>query len=125
MDEHKKLQISQFMVGTDATGHNYIHYNGYTSKSLNGGIKQRKISRKNIRHYTTSGCDRDRDFHQIYSTYFEMVEKSGCFYKRLLDGLRFSTQIIGINTLSNLMKTMCDEAGIIEHFRTTAASALV
>jgi integrase len=116
MDEHKNLQISQFEVGTDANGRNYIHYNGRTSKSLNGGLKQRKISSQNIRHYTTPGCDSDRDLHRIYSTYFEMVGKSGCFYKQPLDGLRFSTQPIGINSLSKLIKTMCDEAGIIGHF---------
>ena len=41
---------------------------------------------------------------------------NGVFYRRALKRKNFSKQCIGINKLSTLMKSMCEEGGLEAHF---------
>ncbi|XP_062611438.1 uncharacterized protein LOC134273266 [Saccostrea cucullata] len=117
MDEHRSLTRDQFSLGEDNVG-TYIDFQGKTSKNFSGGLNQRKIEAKSIRHY--SSASDDRSLFLIYKTYLELTETSedGSFYRRPNGGItpRFSSQVVGINKLSTLIKTMCTEAGLSGNF---------
>jgi hypothetical protein len=67
----------------DNTG-NFIDFLGRTSKNFNGGLKQRKLQAKSIKHYSEAGNDRSLD--DIYKLYLELIGNTGHFYRRPLDG---------------------------------------
>ena len=56
-------------------------------------------------------------------------DPNGVFYRRALEGKKFSKQCIGINKLSTLMKSICEEGGLEGNFsnhsgKRTCATAL-
>ena len=80
MDDHRQLQCEQIKTGHDSKGR-FVEFTGKSSKSIHGGIKQRNVTSKNIRHYSTipgSG----RCLHRIYTRYLECVGTTGHFYHR-------------------------------------------
>ncbi|XP_063415439.1 uncharacterized protein LOC134697228 [Mytilus trossulus] len=115
VDEHKHLNTDQFDLGVDQRG-KYITFNGRASKTYKGGLNQRHLSAKNIKHYF-----QNNELYAIYEYYFQLVGsfKGNCFYRRPLDsknGVKFGEQPIGINKLSSIMKTMCADAGVEGYF---------
>ena len=127
MDEHRGLACEQFEVGEDNHG-KYIKFDGRSTKTLTGGLRQRNLSAKSIRHYSTVS-DSSRCLHNIYSSYLEAIGNTGVFYRRPSPGKRFSKQPIGVNKLSIIVKSMCKNANIPGYFtnhsgKRTCATAL-
>ncbi|XP_063397165.1 uncharacterized protein LOC134681459 [Mytilus trossulus] len=117
-DEHHSLDASQINIGTDDKG-KYIQFIETNSKTFKGGLKQKNVENKNIKHYTNASSDRDLfKLYELYIGHSEISpEGNSKFYKRpLQDSLRFSKQNLGINKLENLMKTMCTKAGLSGNF---------
>jgi hypothetical protein len=54
----------------------------------------------------------------LYTSDIDLIgDKDGKFYKRTISGiLKFSKQNISVNRLKNLMKEMCNKAGLEENF---------
>ena len=127
MDKHRGLACEQFEVGEDNHG-KYIKFDGRSTKTLTGGLRQRNLSAKSIRHYSTVS-DSSRCLHKIYSSYLEAIGNTGVFYRRPLPGKRFSKQPMGVNKLSIIVKSMCKNANIPGYFtnhsgKRTCATAL-
>ena len=127
MDKHRGLACEQFEVGEDNHG-KYIKFDGRSTKTLTGGLRQRNLSAKSIRHYSTVS-DSSRCLHKIYSSYLEAFGNTGVFYRRPLPGKRFSKQPMGVNKLSIIVKSMCKNANIPGYFtnhsgKRTCATAL-
>ena len=87
-----------------------------------GGLNQRHMQPKVIKHVFN-----DRALFDIYRNYIEMLrgnppdnsEDGGPFYRRAFDTNNqksFGKQCLGVNKLSQLMKCMCEEAGIKGNF---------
>lgn len=116
MDEHHDLQCEQFHLGQDKDGC-YVEYVGRFSKSLNGGIKQRKLTSKDIRHYVTNRGS-ERDLYTVYEQYLGAVGNTGYFYKQpsKTGHLKFYPTPIGKNKLGTIVKEMCAKAGLIGNF---------
>ena len=53
-DEYRSLTCEQFNVGRDANG-KYVEFSRRSSKTYNGGLKNLKLSNKQIRHYSLNG----------------------------------------------------------------------
>jgi len=53
-DEHHDLKCEQFVVSSDQHG-KYIEFTGRGSKTYKGGLKDRELTNKNIRHYCQEG----------------------------------------------------------------------
>ncbi|XP_033728721.1 uncharacterized protein LOC117317870 [Pecten maximus] len=53
-DEHHALECDQFIIGEDSKG-KYFEFVGRASKTFKGGLAQREIDIKNIRHYSNQG----------------------------------------------------------------------
>ncbi|XP_062593284.1 uncharacterized protein LOC134254776 [Saccostrea cucullata] len=114
LDEHRKLEVCQIKCG-DSDGKAYIEFCGRTSKNFSGGLHQRNILAKTIRHYSESGTL--RSLFDVYSSYISLVGE-GSFYRRPLPGPepRFGIQPIGVSKLGTIIKTMCAEAGFLGNF---------
>ena len=69
MDEHRSLKCSQFSVGYEGNLR-YIEFTGRSSKTLAGGLRQRNIDSKCIRHYST--VSRERCLHALYGKYLSL-----------------------------------------------------
>ncbi len=50
-DEHRRLEVSQFSIGTDDNGR-YLHFLGRRSKNYQGGLHQHKIEPKDLKIYS-------------------------------------------------------------------------
>ncbi|CAC5398682.1 unnamed protein product [Mytilus coruscus] len=114
VDEHRNLSVDQFELGKDQTG-SYILFKGRANKTYKGGLNQRNLSAKNLKHYLQNPV-----LFKIYEQYLNIVRdlNGTVFYRRPLDkgSIKFGEQSVGVNKLSNIMKTMCAEAGIEGYF---------
>ncbi|XP_061193639.1 uncharacterized protein LOC133201853 [Saccostrea echinata] len=110
-DEHRKLEVCQIKCG-DSDGN--IEFCGRTSKNFSGGLHQRNILAKTIRHYSESGTLRAVCLMFIHIS----LVGEGSFYRRPLPGPepRFGIHPIGVNKLGTIIKTMCAEAGFVGNF---------
>jgi len=54
MDEHRNLAAEQFQVKADTVG-KYINFSGRVCKNVQGGLDQRRIEPKLIKHFEQSG----------------------------------------------------------------------
>jgi hypothetical protein len=115
-DEHRSLEREQFIVGEDETG-KYLNFIGRSAKNLQGGLKQRSVTSKNLKIYAKieQGC---RCIVNVYSLYFDLIPEVGPFYRKPLKGPvpKFGVQVIGRNRLSELMKEICGKAGFVGNF---------
>ena len=60
-DEHHNLECSQFHIGEDSRG-KYVEFFGRKSKTFKGGLGQRELHNKRIKHY----CEPGRHFFISY-----------------------------------------------------------
>lgn len=83
MDEHRSLTSDQFTLGQDKEG-TYIDFQGKTSKNFSGGLHQRKIEAKHVRHYSSSSDM--RSLYLIYKNYLDLIGSSGpgSFYRYVI-----------------------------------------
>ncbi|XP_066285874.1 transcriptional regulator QRICH1-like [Branchiostoma lanceolatum] len=99
MDEHQRLMLDQYKVGTDTNGH-YMQYTGRVSKNVQGGLQQRNVSVKDIKQHADP--TNPRCVVHLFETYIRALpEKSGRFYRRPLKSEvpKFSLQPVGVNKL--------------------------
>jgi len=110
--EHKKLDCSQFTIGTNESG-KYIEFKGIKSETNGEGLKRRKVDAKTNRHYN-AGCG----IVSFYEKYLDALGNSGLFYRRPLLGSSlhdkpcYTKQPVGVNTLRPLMKKLCSLVGL-------------
>ncbi|CAC5393680.1 unnamed protein product [Mytilus coruscus] len=84
------------------------------TRRKDGGLNQRYLSAKNLKHYLQNPV-----LFTIYEQYLNIVRdlNGTAFYRRLDKGsIKFGEQSVGVNKWSNIMKTMCAEAGIDGYF---------
>ena len=132
-EEHRNLTISQFERLTDP--HRYV-YTENASKNRPGGVSQLRVENKKVTVVAVpSAGDRCPVF--ILDVYFSKLPaeafRNDIFYVRPLEkvtkeNLWFSAVPIGKNTLSTIVKTTCEEAGIVgktnHSLRATGASTM-
>ena len=142
------LQFWQVTHGVDNIGR-FVRFVGTTSKTTQGGIKQRaqQQSSKAQKHYVPKSHDYSKrmDFADLVSTYRsallsaannhtfpttgEQVEPERFYLKPLASssswkgGICFKKQAVWKNTLRNYIPNMCREAGIAGHFTSHSAEA--
>ena len=104
-DEHRELRTSQFFVDD-----NSVRFVGRNNKTFNGGIKDLNFKPKDITHYD----DPNFSISKYYRMYLNLVGE-GSFYKRplpnIMNSIRYSSQVVGINTLSTIIPKICALAG--------------
>ncbi|XP_070562272.1 uncharacterized protein [Ptychodera flava] len=115
-DEHNNLQAEQFVFGTDKEGE-FVEFHGRPCKNNQGGFyNSRKVPYKNIRQY--SDPSNPRCVVKLLKNYLGLIPSKGAFYRRPLpkktttNAIKFSSQKIGINTIRQYTKKMCEIAGI-------------
>lgn len=119
IDEHRNLAINQFELHDENDNDRpLIIFKGRTNKTCKGGLNQRNVSPKVIKHIFS-----DIELYNIYKEYICLVlsvsddgDSAGPFYRRALEGRKFSKQCIGVNKLSTMMKSMCEEGGLSGNF---------
>ena len=116
-DEHRNLKINQYYFGSDESG-NCINFRGRACKNVTGGLNQRKVHLKDIKHYDT---EKDLSAYKISALYCDNIGLSDDFYLKPLPAIfpgdiRFSSQPIGVNVLSTYINEMMKEAGYIGNF---------
>ncbi|CAG2217688.1 unnamed protein product [Mytilus edulis] len=94
VDEHRNLSVDQFELGKDQTG-SYILFKGRANKTYKGGLNQRNLSAKNLKHYLQNPV-----LFKIYEQYFNIVRdlNGTAFYRRPLDkgSIKFGEQSAGV-----------------------------
>jgi hypothetical protein len=111
---HHRLQRNQINTGQDERGP-YIEY------SEPGGAPVRRA-----RQYTTDKeSETGWDLHTMYEKYLALIGSDGCFYRRPIDNgeannIAFSKIHLGKDKLSNLIKSMCQNAGPEDRFTGTS-----
>ena len=69
----------QFVFGRDEQG-NYVEFQERQVKTNQGGIKQRNLKPRDVRHYEIPG---DRSFYAIISKYKSLTPPVGKFYRHV------------------------------------------
>ena len=69
-DEHYDLEVSQFVLGEDTEFGKYIQFVERNSKTFKGGLKQRMVENKNIKHYVDESNDQN-----VYILYMLYIKK--------------------------------------------------
>lgn len=108
------MEVSQFTIGEDEVGP-FVLFIGRSNKTFKGGLIHRKVEHKNIKHYFTDE-DIDRSLQRLYSTYPGIIGEGKFFTRPIAGVLKFSKQNVGMNKLENLMKSMCEKAGLEGNF---------
>ena len=115
-DEHRWLEVEQFTIEADETGR-FLRFSGRSSKNFQGGLHQRKVQAKDLRIYADESLG-DRCAISCFEYYLKLIPNKGPFYRRPIgdNPPRFSSQIVGVNTLKNIVKNFCTEAGFKGQF---------
>ena len=111
-DEHRLLEANQFSIENDENGERFLRFLGRSCKNFQGGLHQRKVEPKNLQIY----ADENRGelcIVSCFELYLSLVPKDGPFYRRPIGESppRYSVQPVGINTLKNIVKNFCAQAG--------------
>lgn len=114
LDEHRSLVTEQFKLDK-ISDKMFITFYGRTSKNFAGGLNQRNLTAKEVKH--DCGPDGPRNLFHVYQTYIDMVGP-GSMYRRPLagEGLKYSKQVMGVNKLGKIIKDMCSGAGFHGNF---------
>lgn len=110
LSEHKDLKAEQF---TFLNGQ--IVFQEFVSKTVKGGLKDRKFSPKTITQYSCP--ENPRCVVNLFCRYLACIPNKGPFYRRPLPPgkeniVKLSSQVIGVNTLGKYKQSMFDDAGI-------------
>ena len=114
MNEHVNLMVEQYEFGKDSQGE-FVIFTGRVSKNVQGGLEQRKVDVKSIKHYAQPS--NRRCVVRLLKEYMRLIPAKGRSYRKPLPSkepgdTRFGLQPVGLNTLSKYLKTMCTEAKI-------------
>ena len=111
-DEHRDLCVEQYTFASDGIGE-YIVFNGRSSKTYHGGLGHRKLKPKELKIYSIAELG-ERDMVQCFKLYLSLIPSTGPFYRRPCrqsgKSIKFSSQVVGRNTLGSLMQRICKEA---------------
>ena len=122
-DEHGRLRLRppQITVHTDAKEDEaaYLFYIEDSSKNHQGGLKQRKVVSKKVKHFANTQ-DPARCFVRIFQLYLSKLPtdapESSFYFKPVSKFAQstawFSKQPIGHNTLTKMMSSICISAGV-------------
>ena len=125
---------SQLKIVQRSNGDKFLQYTENTSKTNQGGLKHRKVTRKVVNAYPNTE-NPDRCPVAIYEKYVSHMPSAdhNAFYLRPLQKPAgsnwFSKQPVGKQTLAKKVVSMCQTAGIAGHrtnhsLRSTAATRL-
>ncbi|XP_021366378.1 uncharacterized protein LOC110458797 [Mizuhopecten yessoensis] len=118
----------------DSDGRKYLQYTGDISKTNSGGLSHRKVTPKMTRGYESS--NKGRCIVQLYIKYIQarpVTAKTDAFYLRpkatITGSCWYVDAPVGVHTLQETVKKLCEEAGFSGHFtnhslRATAATRL-
>jgi hypothetical protein len=113
-NEHIGLLAEQFSFGYDtANQRKFVKYTPRIRKNAQGGLKQSKAMSAlmtPIVHYDRPGSE--CSVYNIFEKYLALIPKVGSFYRKPLDGFRFSANNIAQRDLKGMMKRFFSEAGI-------------
>lgn len=114
-DEQIGLLAEQFMLGYDtANKHRFVKFTPRIRKNAQGGLKQSKKTTgimQPIVHYDTE-VSGEYSIYRLYETYLNLIPRTGSFYRKPLDGLKFSAGNIPQKDLKSMMKTLFAQADI-------------
>ena len=118
-DEHRSLCRFQLSIRTDdETGKEYLEYTENVSKNNQRGLAHHNVERKVVRAYANKEKP-ERCILTLYKKYLQLcpeVGEEGAFYlhplKRCREDQWYSAQPVGRNPLGNVVKSVCDAAGI-------------
>ena len=134
--EHRQLRAgprSQFSIGKDSSGAEYLQYVEDATKNNQGGLQHHRIKPKAVRAYRADNAD--RCIVTLYGRYMSLCPspRPNPFYLKELKNIRpdcwYTKSPIGVHTLERIVKSMCAEAELNGVFtnhslRATAASRL-
>ena len=115
-DEHRKLDVSQFTIGTDING-KFLRFTGRTCKNWQGGLHHLKLTAKDLKIYAKVEL-KERCAVSIFEFYLRLIPPEGPFYRRPLSCSppKYSIQVIGVNKLNVIVKKICEKAGFKGYF---------
>lgn len=112
-EEHRALQIEQFNI-VDSNGSVYLKFWPILRKNDHDKVLYQQMRKDPIIHYDDP--DNCLSYVKIVKKYLDCLpEKQGPFYRRPLEassGIAYSRQPVGINTLSNMLKNLFQQANI-------------
>jgi hypothetical protein len=122
-DEHRRLSLTNFSFHSDSMGRYYLFYSEGVSKTNQGGLKHRKLSRRHYKAYANVES-RDRCVVHIVKTYIGRCHEEGMikgFYLRPLEKFKdksiwFSAMPLGHNKMNSMVKCMMSKAGVKGYF---------
>ena len=97
----------------------YLHYTEDVSKNNQGGLKNGKVTKKDVKHYANEE-NPSRCSVRLYRLYISKLapnSPTNSFYFKPLqkistEGVWYLKQPTGHNTLSKMMANLCSKAGI-------------
>ena len=139
-NEHRNLRFvnSQLSLNTDKQGNRFLRYIEDTSKNMQGGLRHRKVTPKQVDAYENK-VQPSRCIVKIYEEYIshrpdaENAIKNPAFYLRPLSkpksSIWFANQARGENELAKVVSRICNQGGLLgfrtnHSLRSTAASRL-
>lgn len=135
-EEHRRLRYRPAQITLHEDGNErYLKYIEDMSKCNQGGLKSRRIHRKEVKHYANASCP-ERCHVRIFEKYMSLCPtegRDGALYLQPL--LKFSGSVwysrnpLGHNTLRTMTATLAKEAGLSGNFtnhslRATTATRL-
>ena len=118
--EHRDLAWDQIELVEPPDAPPFLLYTENVSKNNSGGLAQRKITPKQVKHHANSS-NPSRCFIELYKQYCDHCQplsqrKTSAFYltpiKKTKSTTWYSITAVGHNTLSQTVKRLCQEAGI-------------
>ena len=122
-DEHRRLRLipPQITIHDNGDDGRYLLYVEDSSKNHQGGLKQRKVIPKRVKHFANTE-NPGRCFVRIFELYLSRLPKdapNNSFYLKPLikysqspEAVWFSKQPIGHNKLNKMMSSICSLGGI-------------
>ncbi len=118
--EHRDLAWDQIELVEPADDVPFLLYNENTSKNNAGGLAQRKVTPKQVKHHANA-TNPTRCFVKLFALYRDHCpppsqRKTNAFYlapiRKPKTAIWFSINAVGHNTLGQTVKRLCQEAGI-------------
>ena len=112
-DEHRRLSRHQITLHKPVGDLAFLEYTEDCSKNNRGGLKDRKVLPKSVKHYQNT-TDPHRCFIRLYELYISKCPshlKTGAFYLTPLSADRwYSKNPLGHNPLSKVVSRLCKAA---------------
>lgn len=110
----------QFQLGYDTVNNQrYVKFLPRNHKNAQGGLKTSKKAQNIIHPIVRFDQENESDvsINKLYETYLNLIPRTGNFYKKPLNGTRFSAGNISQKDLKGMMKNLFQQAGISQDNR--------